>query len=63
MSFNTCSQNSYLDWDFILNLFDLYSLLGAEVSENVCICALGGDGRKHLEPFWEVERGVGIEKN
>ena len=42
---NTCSQNSKNADQFIKKLFDLYSFSYSEVSENVCICALGGYGR------------------
>ena len=52
---NTCSENSKNADKFIKKLFDLYTFSDSEVSENVCICALGGYGRKHLAPFSDLD--------
>jgi len=50
-----CSKNSENADNFIKKLFKLYSLSNSNVAENVCVCAVGGYGRKHLAPFSDLD--------
>ena len=51
----SCSKNSENADNFIKKLFKLYTLSNSNVAENVCICAVGGYGRKHLAPFSDLD--------